>query len=435
MLASIPTKSKRGVFRPNSMKLSKITVRLTMTFALLFLFIRAQSAVAQTETVLYSFKGGASDGQYPHGRLFRDLRGNLYGTTYQGGTHNGGLVFELSPSGSTWKETVLYNLGGVLDGKYPWSGLVRDSNGNFYGTTEAGGLGQVGTVFEVTPGITWTETGLYSFTGGADGSHPYDTSSLLLDSSGNFYGTTHAGGAGQVGTVFEVIPPVPPSTVWTKKLLHSFSGNAGDGSLPYAGLIMDSGGNLYGTTFEGGAYGVGIVFELSPSESIWTETVLWIFGAGDGRYPWGGLVQDLNGNLYGTTYQGGLHSGGTVFKLSSPSGSGSWTESVIHSFGGTGDGYEPYDALVMDSRGNLYGTTYGGGGHNRGIVFKLSRFGLGTWTESVLYSFKGGVSDGDYPEDGGLIIDGHGNLYGVTALGGGSGCAQNGCGTVFKVVP
>jgi len=420
----------------NGMK-SKIAIHLIMTFALLFLLISAQSVLAQTETVLYSFKGGMSDGQYPHGRLYRDSRGNLYGTTYEGGTYNGGIVFELSPSGSTWTETVLYNLGGPLNGKYPWGGLVRDSMGNFYGTTYQGGTTNYGTFFEVTPGITWTETGLYSFTGGTDGSYPYDTSSLLLDSSGNFYGTTHAGGTGQVGTVFEIIPPVPPSTVWTKKVLHSFSGNAADGSVPYAGVIMDSGGNLYGTTYEGGADGVGIVFELSPSgSSTWTETVLWIFGGvGDGRYPFGGLVQGLTGNLYGTTYKGGLYSEGTVFELSPPSGGGPWTESVIHSFGGTGDGYEPYDALVMDANGNLYGTTYGGGAHNRGIVYRLSPSGLDTWVETVLYSFKGGTSDGDYPEDGALIIDRSGNLYGVTALGGGSGCAENGCGTVFKLVP
>jgi uncharacterized repeat protein (TIGR03803 family) len=364
-------------YSPKPMKLLKIDVHQTMTFALLFSFIGAQSALAQTETVLYSFKGGVTDGEYPHDRLFKDSCGNLYGTTYEGGAYIGGIVFELSPSGPTWTETVLYNLGGALNGKYPWGGLVRDSSGNFYGTTWQGGTGNYGTFFEVTPGITWTETGLYSFTGGVDGYYPYDTSDLLLDSSGNFYGTTKEGGAaaGKDGTVFEFIPPVPPSTAWTKKLLYSFAGGTSDGALPLAGLIMDSSGNLYGTTSEGGANNGGIVFELSPSAPIWTETVLWnLGGIGDGRYPWSGLVQDSSGNLYGTTYAGGFHNEGTVFELSPPrEEGGSWTESTIHCFGNTGDGYEPYDALVMDSSSSLYGTTYGGGAHNKGTVFNFHR--------------------------------------------------------------
>jgi uncharacterized repeat protein (TIGR03803 family) len=264
---------------------------------------------AGTETALYSFAGGSSDGQNPQASLIQGSDGNFYGTTafggangHSGGANGDGTVFKITPSGT---ETVLYSFaGGSSDGSLPAASLIQGSDGNFYGTTEAGGAHGDGTVFKITP--SGTETVLYSFAGGSsDGSLP--AAGLIQGSDGNFYGTTEAGGAGTVGTVFKITPS------GTETVLYSFAGGSSDGSSPGAGLIQGSDGNFYGTTLLGGANEAGTVFKVTPSG---TETILHSF-AGDsgGSVPAAGLIQGSDGNLYGTTLVGGASGLGTVFKV------------------------------------------------------------------------------------------------------------------------
>ncbi len=396
-------------------------------------------------SVLYSFKGVGGDGGGPNAGLVMDSAGNLYGTTYQGGFNGYGTVFELVNSSGTYTEQVLYrftNSGG--DGAQPAAGLVMDSAGNLYGTTYQGGFNGYGTVFELVKSSgTYIEQVLYRFTG-SDGDGVWPVAGLVMDSAGNLYGTTYYGGSVGWGTVFELVKS--PGT-YTEQVLYSFTDSGGDGASPQAGLVMDSAGNLYGTTMEGGLspnpncsdpYGCGTVFELSPiSSGTYTEQVLYRFTGsdGDGTSPWAGLTMDSAGNLYGTTMEGGLspnpncsdpHGCGTVFELS-PTSSGTYTETVLYSFRGSGgDGAGPRADLVMDSAGNLYGTTTGGGSNEYGTVFELVN-SPGTYTETVLHSFTNSGGDGAWPKAG-LVMDSAGNLYGPTYPGG-----SNGYGTVFEL--
>ena len=274
---------------------------------------------------------------------------------------------------------MLHSFGNGTDGQNPYAGLVLDGAGNLYGTTVNGGIHDGGTAFEMTPreGGGWTETVLRSFGGGTDGSAPY--AGLIFDAAGNFYGTTSSGGIHGLGTVFEMTPR--DGGGWTETVLHSF-GNAAtqDGSTPGAGLIFDTAGNLYGTTYDGGIHGHGTVFEMAPREGGgWTETVLHSFGnvaTQDGSAPDAGLIFDTAGNIYGTTELGGIYGLGTAFELSPRQGAG-WTETVLHSFGNGTDGQNPYAALIFDAAGNLYGTTYQGGihpcnGSGCGTVFEIT---------------------------------------------------------------
>ncbi len=373
-----------------------------------------------TETVLHNFNPNTTDGINPEAGLVRDSAGNMYGATYYGGIHGFGTVFKLAPNGSGgWTETVLHSLGNGTDGQYPYASLIVDSGGNLYGTTVRGGIHSLGTVFELKSNGSggWTETVLHSFGNGTDGTDPYG--GLIFDGAGNLYGTTISGGIHGFGTVFEMKPN--GSGGWTETVLRSFAGSfhETEGANPYGGLILDSAGNLYGTTLNGGI-SEGAVFELSPDGSGgWTEKVVHSFGNGtDGIYPFDSLVIDGFGNLYGTTYRGGIHNYGTVFELS-PNGSGGWTERVLHSFNFNGaDGAVPYAGLVIDSAGNLYGTTaYGGINYYGGTVFELSPNGSGGWTEKVLHSFNYNGTDGAFPTAG-LIFDSAGNLYGTTENGG-----------------
>jgi uncharacterized repeat protein (TIGR03803 family) len=298
----------------------------------------------------------------------------------------------------------------------------------------------------------YTETTLWSFADGADQGN-YTVSGLIRDTSGNLYGTTQVG-ANNSGTAFELSPPVSQGGAWTYSVLHSFGIDPNDGISPIAGLLMDPGGNLYGTTALGGAFDRGTVFELSPPASpggAWSESILWNFTDGaDGSRPVGGLIMDGSGNLYGTTSCGGLYqdSGfcrGTVFKLSPPSqGGGNWTESILWNFGNGYDGIYPESNLIFDSNGNLYGTTACGGAFGDcgnsagGIAFELMPPGGGSenWTEKILWNF-GYAGDGAYPEAG-LVFDGSGNLYGATALGGAFGNGDvpgYSGGTVFQLTP
>ncbi|MGH6839303.1 MAG: choice-of-anchor tandem repeat GloVer-containing protein [Methylocella sp.] len=372
---------------------------------------------APVETVLHSFTFG--DGADPEAGVIADSNGNVYGTTFAGGASDAGVVFKLSPGGTY---TVLHSFSRGSDGRFPLAGLVADSSGNLYGTTDEGGgsgCGGVGcgVVFKLSP--DGTETVLHPFTGGSDGANPL--AGLIADSSGNLYGTTAFGGASGNGVVFKLSPS------GTETVLHAFSGFPSDGGTPEGGLIADSSGNLYGTTAIGGASGNGVVFKLSASG---TETVLYSFkGGSDGGTPVAGLIADSGGNLYGTTFAGGASNSGVVFKLS-PSG----TETVLHSFSAApSDGTNPRSGLIADSSGNLFGTTQEGGAlggvcpSGCGMVFKVTPSG----TETVLYAFTGG-SDGANPLAG-LIADSIGNLYGTASRGGGSGCPSTGCGTVFKL--
>ena len=398
----------------------------------------ADVASAYGYQVLYSFcsVGGASctDGNEPIAGLIQDAAGNLYGTTVAGGANNSGTVFKLDTMG---QETVLYSfcsVGGAscTDGNEPFAGLIQDAAGNLYGTTVAGGANNSGTVFKLD--TTGQETVLYSFSPCSasscpSGENPY--AGLIQDAAGNLYGTT-GGSANSAGTVFKL------HTTGQETVLYSFcsESNCTDGANPSAGLIQDAAGNLYGTTVAGGAnspegFGGGTVFKLDNTG----QTVLYSFcsvgGANctDGEYPYAGLIQDAAGNLYGTTSQGGTHGGGTVFKLDNTG-----QETVLYTFCSVGganctDGEYPYAGLIQDAAGNLYGTTSQGGTHGGGTVFKLDNTGQ----ETVLYTFcsVGGANctDGDSPRAG-LIQDAAGNLYGTAFFGG-----AHGGGTVFKLSP
>jgi uncharacterized repeat protein (TIGR03803 family) len=385
-------------------------------------------AVAQ-EKVLHNFNPSNEDGLGPcyNGSLVFDSAGNLYGTTNAGGAHDFGTVFELTPrAGGGWTEEVLYsfNLDGA-DAVYPEGDLIIDSAGNLYGTANGGVYGD-GTVFELIHGSTggWTETVLHSFSpNGGDGQSP--RASLILDAAGSLYGTTQYGGAGG-GTVFEL---TPTEQGWTETILHNF-GSGADGAWPYSSLIFDSGGNLYGTTWRGGVYGAGTVFELTPDLSGgWTEMILHDFGKSvDGASPYSGLILDAAGNLYGTAYYGGTYDGGMVFELT-PTARGSWMEKLLHNFNNSNgkDGYQPYAGLIFDTKGNLYGTTlYGGSGAcNDGIfgsgcgtVFELMPQAGGHWTETILHDFNYDGRDGIFPYST-LTLNSVGNLLGTTYLGGG----------------
>ena len=340
-----------------------------------------------TESVLYSFTGGA-DGADPFAGLIFDQAGNLYGTTYQGGSAGVGTVFQLTQTkNGNWSESVLHSFTGS-DGSYPVGGVILDANGNLYGATTAGGKGSCyvfapgcGTIFDLTPNLdgTWTENVLYSFKGVTDGSYP-DHGSLLFDAAGNLYGATAAGGKGSCGvfgpgcgTIFELIPN--SDGTWKEQVLHRFSGGK-DGATPEPTLIFDQSGNLYGTTLLGGAHGVGNVFEVTPNaDGSWKEKVLHQFKGGDWG-PWAGVIFDRAGNLYGTTLTGGNLSVcgdqgcGVVFKLA-PNSNGGWTETVLHTFMDH-PGALPNALLIFDASGNLYGTTAGDSSKTYGSVFEIT---------------------------------------------------------------
>ncbi len=382
---------------------------------------------ADKEKVIYSFKG-ANDEGFPYSGLIFDPAGNLYGTTCGGGSEiYYGTAYKLTPTkAGGWKIDVLHIFTGATDGSCPRAGLIRDKAGNLYGTTTAGGnlnfcngLG-CGTVFELSPTShgMWKETVLYSFTDGNDGGYPY--AGVIFDRAGHLYGTTHNGGQSGAGVAFELSRK--SNGRWHEKVIHTFNG--ADGQYPYADLIFDRAGNLYGTASEGGL-GYGTAFKLTRSSSGWQETTLYSFTYGaDGGIPLAGLVMDGQGNLYGTASGGGTAGNGLVFELT-PSSSG-WTEKVLYSFNGDNDGRYPHAGLVFDAAGNLYGTNFYGGTVD-GTVFELSPGSQG-WSETVLYSFTGGA-DGGEPEAG-VILNKAGNLYGTASVGGALGW-----GCVFRLTP
>jgi hypothetical protein len=400
-------------------------------------------------TVLHTFDG--ADGESPFGGVVMDSKGNLYGTTMMGGTYYGtncalscGTVFELSPaSGGGWTFQVIYNFTGDADGGNPRGNLIVDNLGNIYGTTTVGGTVNsncsvgCGTVFELSPSSAggWVLKTLHSFDW-TDGAHP--SAGVIRDSAGRLYGVTSEGGL-SVGNVFAL---APSKGVWKFLTLYTFGsdGNSG-GSYPNSGLAMDVGGNLYGTATMGGSdaagcpsNGCGTVFELSGPLGSEKFTVLHSFEGltyHDGAWPEGQLLIDGAGDLYGTTVAGGVacsqcNGYGTVFKLSRSSGT--WREQILLRFSGT-DGENPAGALAMDSAGNLYGATGGGGAYYAGTVFTLKPSGS-SWQFASLYSFTGGP-DG-LGVSGGVILDASGDIFG-TATYGGSPIIGNG--TVFELSP
>jgi uncharacterized repeat protein (TIGR03803 family) len=356
---------------------------------------------AGNETVLYSFPG-AVDGSYPNAGVIRDPAGNLFGTTYQGGTGHAGVVYKLD---STGHESVLYNFTGGADGANPYGGVVRDSAGNIYGTALLGGTANKGVVYKLDTALN--ETVLYTFTGGTDGGNPF--AAVIGDAAGNLYGTTLHGGAGNAGVVYKV------DATGHETVLYAFTGGD-DGGQPYAGVIRDSAGNLYGTTRYGGAGNAGVVYKVDAAGH---ETVLYGFtGGADGGQPWAGVISDSTGNLYGTTLSGG-DGDGVVYEFDTAG-----HETVLYSFrGGSGGGF-PHAGVIRDSAGNLYGTTYDGKNRQGGFVYKLDTAGHLT----VLYSFTGGSDGGDV--SAGVIADPAGNLYGTTVFGG-TGLT----GVVFEITP
>lgn len=343
-----------------------------------------------TEKILYKFCSTANcaDGANPYAGLIFDSAGNLYGTTGAGGL-SAGTVFELTPrADGRWNEKVLYNFCSATncaDGKYPDAGLIFDSAGNLFGTTYSGGtscqgLG-CGTVFELTPADDgkWIEKVLHRFTIDSptyDGASP-GYGSLIFDKAGNLYGTTYYGGrcvkTSGCGTVFQLAHHAKDR--WTEKVLYRFQANGKDGHNPYYGLVFDAAGNLYGTTFQGGrsskcTVGCGTVFQLRPgSKGRWSEKVLYSFDGKDGTGAVDNLILDSKGSLYGNTNAGGTHDRGTVFRLSPVEG-GKWKE-LQYSFKPGEDGDFPGGGLIFDSAGNLYGTTFAGGAHNGGMVYKF----------------------------------------------------------------
>ena len=404
------------------------TAMLTIAAMFALTVVLTQPAQAQTFKVIHTFTGGG-DGANPYAGLTMDQAGNLYGTASLGGGSGNGTVFRVSKKGSGWVFTPLYSFQGPPDGANPEARVVFGPDGILYGTTSfGGGCGGCGTVFTLKPYPTacttalcgWQETVLYSFKGGSDGMNP-TLGDLIFDKAGNLYGTTSGGGAYGHGTVFEL---VPSQGGWTERVLYSFTGGS-DGSQPFGGPIFDNAGNLYGTTIRGGTYGWGTVYELTPSGSGWTVNVLYTFqGKNDGSYPFGGLVFDQSGNLYGDNWYAGQYVGGTVFKLA-PS-NGSWTYSVVYSLSGSGN-RGPAASLVMGGAGNLYGTTLNDGPYGSGNVFRLTPSG-GGWTYTPLYDFTGG-NDGGEPICN-VTFDANGNLYGTTYYGG-----AHGYGVIWEITP
>jgi uncharacterized repeat protein (TIGR03803 family) len=412
MTTQVSEESNRSLLRKTSRLvmparvLSGLSAVVAASALAFFLLVMASTVSAQSTLItLHTFSGpSGDDGANSYAPLVQDGAGNLYGTTAGGGAFHQGIVFRVDTSGN---ETVLYDFTGGTDGGDPHSGLLLDAAGNLYGITGGGGIfpGQ-GVVFKLDP--SGVETVLHALTT-TDGSG--SASGLIIDPSGNFYGTAERGGAYDQGVVFKV------DTLGNYSVVHSF-GKRGvaDGSEPYAGLVRDAAGNLYGTTFGGGKYGAGTVYKIDASGNA---SVLYSFrGGSDGLFPSSSLVLDVAGNLYGTTDAGGAHNLGIVFKVSA-----SGKEKILHSFGSTNDGASPFVGLVKDESGNFYGVTDGGGAYHHGTVFRLDNTG----NETVLYSFTGS-GDGARPE-GALRRDAAGNLYGTT-LDRGSG---HDAGTVFEL--
>jgi uncharacterized repeat protein (TIGR03803 family) len=386
---------------PRKSRLAAVRLMLASAAGLAGMMSCAQ---AQTFNVVHSFTG-SNDGGNPVNGFTMGSKGTLFGTASSGGASGLGVVFKLNGKGT---EAVLHSFAGGSDGAAPNGGVVEDGRGALFGTTTTGGASGLGTVYRVKGK---KEAVLYSFAGGTDGADP--EAGLVMDAAGNLYGTTSQGGSAGNGTVFELAAPKERNGQWTETVLYSF-GTGTDGATPVGGVIPDSAGNLYGTTSLGGAYGYGTVFELTPG-SVWTENILYSFqNADDGATPYAGLISDASGNLYGAATDGGANGGGTVFELV-PS-NGSWTFSVLTSIPGWGISGTFRD-LMLGSSGNIYGTTHCDGSNSAGTIYELTPSD-GSWTYTLLYTFTGG-SDGLYSISN--LVMRQGKLFGTTIDGGADG--------------
>src|SRR5262249_12724223 len=333
---------------------------------------------------LYSF-GGSPDAVSPAAGLIADGAGNFYGTATAGGKNAKGAVFELSPvAGGEFNETVLYDFARQADGGGPALPFLMDAARNLYGTTKVGGTGN-GVVFELSRQANkWKETVLYTFAGGSDGKFP--VAGLVLDASGNLLGTTSRGGASDLGVVFQLSPS--PSG-WTEKVIHSFKAGT-DGNQPQAGLVFDRSGRLYGVTLDGGIYRL----TRNKKTGVWHYKQLYCMCNTQSASVYGDVLVDSHFHIYGTANSAQNESLGMVFEVAHVSGV--WTLSKLHGFSGKPDGSMPRTGLVRDAAGNLYGTTLMGGANNFGAVFKVSQSG-GQWNETVVYSLAGPIGDGSGP--------------------------------------
>jgi uncharacterized repeat protein (TIGR03803 family) len=410
-----------------------MTIRLSVVRAacalVLPLTLLSGAAAAQDLRVVHHF--GYPGGVYPDTDLFADGLGNLYGTTVQGGSFNSGTVFRLVPTGAAWFAEKLHEFTSTTDGSQPYGGVTLDAAGNVYGTAVVGGSWAgcpedgCGVVWRLaqSPGGDWDHEVIHAFQGGtADGYGPGGP--VVFDAQGNLYGMTATGGEFLVGVIYRLAPT--PSGPWTESVIHHFTGGLDGGSGSKARLLLEPDGSFLGVATTGGAFGVGNVFRIAPQPGgDWKLTTLYSFqGDPDGVFPYGGLVRDAQGNLYGTTYYGGAYGVGTVYRLT---GSGdTWTGTVLHSFADGKDGAFPISALAFGQDGALYGTTSAGGaGH--GTIFRTHQMASGAWRTKVVHAFDG--ADGELPYSG-VVVDPAGNLYG-TAVHGGS----DGDGTLFRFTP
>lgn len=413
---------------PKFSQSTKTTLALTLlaACAVFMAAFTTTQARAQTETILHNFTG-QPDGQFSYAPLIFDSLGNLYGTTAGGGSHGGGTVFKLTPNGSGgWAETILYSFGGSSDSaSEPNGGLTFDSAGNLYGTTYYGGQNDYGTVFQLkSKSGHWSSRVLHSFNNNEkDGFYPQ--SAVVLDSAGNVYGTTPEGGPANGGIVYELV--VGSTGQYTERILHSFANPLNQVANSSQPLIFDSVGDLYGVSMVGGKNNFGLAFELTPQTGgSWKYKVLWSFGGVSGNYPRSNLLFDSAGNLYGTANSGD-NGFGTLYELS-PTASGTWTEKSLAAFDTFGYAEYPTGNIAFDAAGDIYGTSFDGGPSNLGTVWEASPAGTDAWTQTVLHNFGTGT-DGSYP-GGGVVLDGFGNIYGTTTIGGTASL-----GTVWEVTP
>lgn len=410
-----------------SLNCSVVCIRIAIAAAALLLI---QVAEAQNYSVIHSFTG--PDGSGPDAGVVADTVGNLYGTTEVGGTSGNclggcGVVYQMTKVNGAWTQQVIHNFQGT-DGQFIYAPVTLDQIGNVLTAGSQCTSDCIGAVVELTPqNGTWTETILHAFTGTPDGSYP--ASGLLLDSSGTLYGAAATGGPyGNSGTVFTLSGP--GYSEYTS--IFAFTGllNASGAAQPaFETLTRDGDGNLYGTT-QGTDYNLASIFELSPNTpGGWSGKVLYRFrDPQNGTDPEGGLTIDAAGNLYGATYSSGPYGYGVIYKLAH-NGDGMWSYSVIYGFQGGGDGAFASGAPTFDAAGSLYGTTEWGGTGQYGTVFKLTPTGRGQWTETVLHSFAN-TPDGTNPQGSKLWLDSQGNIYGTTLNGG-----SNNRGTVFEITP
>jgi uncharacterized repeat protein (TIGR03803 family) len=376
--------------------------------------------------VIYNFTGG-TDGGDPATALVFDSSGNAYGTSVVGGNSGCGTIFKLKPlSGGNWQHSTLYSFSCGFDGKNPYGGVTFDANGNLFGTTVAGGSGNIcagdgcGVAYELTKNGLRV---LYDFQGGSDGFGP--GGAVIFDTAGNLYGTTPDGGVNSAGTVYELSKR---GNQWHERVIHAFTGLADGGVGSLGALHIDAYGDLFGVTEIGGAHSAGTIYEMMPDAGgTWDFRTLYAFrGQPDAGSPYGGLIQDGKGNLFGTTYYGGANGAGSVFELHSLP-KRHWSEHVLYSFKGSSDGGLPTSTLLFDSNFDLWGTTSAGGASacNCGTVFKVHR---PTGQEIVLHRF-GASQDGQSPYYG-LTPGSNGKLYGSTAAGG-----LYLQGTIFELTP